>query len=56
MTNLALEKKPAFFGSTGLEMFFEAEAMETQSVLNNLSTEGLDVDGELDAILGIQES
>lgn len=54
MAQLLLEKKPAFFRvAFALELFFEAEAMENESVL-----EGLDmttkVDEELDAILGVE--
>jgi hypothetical protein len=54
MAQLLLEKKPAFFRvAFALELFFEAEAMENESIL-----EGLDmttkVDEELEAILGVE--
>jgi len=52
LANLSLEKKPAFFRLMSIELFFEAEAMETETVVNNLNIE-LEVDAELDAILGI---
>lgn len=53
VANLSLEKKPAFFRHWSVELFFEAEAMETETVVNNLSS-GLEFDAELDAILGAE--
>ena len=49
------EKKPAFFRVTSTEMFFEAEAMDTETVLGGLAVDDLAVDAELDEILGVQE-
>jgi hypothetical protein len=51
MSNYTLEKQPAFFRGFSAEMFFEAEAMETEAVVENLQAD-VEVDAELDAILG----
>ncbi|MET9730306.1 hypothetical protein ABZZ79_06435 [Streptomyces sp. NPDC006458] len=51
MSKYTLEKKPAFFRATNAEVFFEAEAMETEAVISSLGEE-IEVDTELDAILG----
>jgi hypothetical protein len=48
------EKKPAFFRVATIDLFFEAEAMETEAVVSNLSASPA-LDAELDAILGMQE-
>ncbi|MFB6815399.1 hypothetical protein ACFCV8_12745 [Streptomyces sp. NPDC056347] len=50
MASLSLEKKPAFFRVMSAEVFFEAEALETETVLEDLGAD-LEVDAELDAIL-----
>lgn len=55
MANLSLEKKPAFFRTFSIEIFFEAEAMETDAVVENLSTD-LELDTELDSILSAVEA
>lgn len=44
------DKKPAFFRSMSAEIFFEAEAMDTETVMNDLSS-NLSLDAELDEIL-----
>jgi hypothetical protein len=54
MENYSYEKKPAFFRVTLSTMFFEAEAAETEMVVENLSAK-LEIDAELDAILGLQD-
>lgn len=54
MSDYPYEKKPAFFRVMTAELFFEAEATETETVVNDLNT-NLEVDAELDAILGAQE-
>ncbi|MFJ3206063.1 hypothetical protein [Streptomyces sp. NPDC086989] len=51
MSKYTLEKKPAFFRAANAEVFFEAEAMETEAVVSSLGAE-LEVDAELDTILG----
>ena len=43
-------KKPAFFACMSPELFFEAEAMETETVVADQTTE-LDIDADLDALL-----
>jgi hypothetical protein len=53
MKNYSFEKKPAFFRTFAVEMFFEAE--DTESVIDSLKTD-LAVDAELDAILGLVEA
>ncbi|HEX5534492.1 MAG TPA: hypothetical protein VFX33_12195 [Actinomycetales bacterium] len=54
MAELLLEKKPAFFRSAyGFELFFEAEAMEAEAIADSLNVT-VDVDEELDAILGLE--
>ncbi|MFE0181243.1 hypothetical protein [Streptomyces olivaceus] len=50
MAKLELEKKPAFFRVMSAEVFFEAEAMETETVLQDLGAD-LEIDAELDSIL-----
>jgi hypothetical protein len=50
----SFEKKPAFFRAGSVELFFEAEAIEAEAVVEAL-TEEIDIDAELDAILGIEE-
>jgi hypothetical protein len=52
MAKLSLDKKPAFFRVMSAEVFFEAETMETETVLEDLGTD-LEVDAELDAILSV---
>lgn len=54
MIKYSLEKKPAFFRVMSPELFFEAEAMETETVVNNLNID-LDEDSELEALLGLPE-
>ncbi|WP_405590110.1 hypothetical protein [Streptomyces sp. NBC_01190] len=51
MSNYSLKKQPAFFRIVSAEMFFEAEAAETETVVTSLSA-AIEVDAELDAILG----
>jgi hypothetical protein len=51
MENYSFEKKPAFFRVSSPEVFFEAEAMETETVVNNLNA-NVEIDAELDALLG----
>lgn len=53
MANYSFEKKPAFFRTPTAEMFFEAEAMDTDAVIADLSVNA-NVDAELDAILNAQ--
>ncbi|MFI8529925.1 hypothetical protein ACIGMX_06685 [Streptomyces aquilus] len=53
MESYSLEKKPAFFRTTSVAMFFESEAVETEVVLGSLA-EDIDVDAELDALLGAE--
>ena len=43
-------KMPAFFRATSPELFFEAEAMNTEAVLGELNTD-VELDAELDALL-----
>ena len=50
MANYPYEKTPAFFRVLSAEMFFEAEASETENVVNDLN-QNQEVDAELDAIL-----
>jgi hypothetical protein len=50
MLNYTLDKMPAFFASMSPELFFEAEAMETETVLNDLN-ETVEIDAELDLLL-----
>jgi hypothetical protein len=53
MADLLLEKKPAFFRAAfGFELFFEAEAMEAEAVADSLKV-AVEVDEELDALLGV---
>ena len=49
MPTYPYEKKPAFFRVTPAELFFEAEASETEAATGEL--ENLALDAELDAIL-----
>jgi hypothetical protein len=44
------QKKPAFFRIMSPELFFEAEAMNTESVLDALNN-SVALDAELDALL-----
>lgn len=44
------QKQPAFFRCMSPELFFEAEAMETETVMEALKSDA-DVDAELDALL-----
>ncbi len=44
------EKQPAFFRAMSPELFFEAEAMETEAVMSGLESD-VDVDAELDELL-----
>jgi hypothetical protein len=50
MIKYSSDKMPAFFRAMSAELFFEAEAMETEAVLNELNTD-LDLDEELEALL-----
>jgi hypothetical protein len=54
MRDYSSEKKPAFFRGMSVELFFEAEAMETETVVNDLNVD-LDVDSELEALLAAQD-
>ncbi len=54
MSNYPYEKKPAFFRVLTAELFFEAEASETETT-GSLVNEGA-VDAELDAILGVVDA
>ncbi len=53
MLDYSLEKKPAFFRHVSFELFFEAEAMETETIVNDLNVD-LAVDQELEALLAAQ--
>lgn len=44
------QKKPAFFRVMSPELFFEAEAMDTENVLGALNN-SVDLDAELEALL-----
>lgn len=55
MMNYSMDKKPAFFRCVSVELFFEAEAMETGLVLDELS-KNAEIDAELDALLAPAES
>ncbi|MBB4981693.1 MULTISPECIES: hypothetical protein [Streptomyces] len=55
MEKYSYEKKPAFFRCISACTFFEADAVETEAVLGNLTTDA-ELDQELDAILGLQEA
>ena len=44
------QKKPAFFRVMSPELFFEAEAMDTENVLESLNT-AVELDAELEALL-----
>ncbi|MFJ9847863.1 hypothetical protein [Streptomyces sp. NPDC101150] len=50
MSNYTLDKQPAFFRAHSPEMFFEAEAVDTQIVVEGLQA-NVAVDADLDAIL-----
>ena len=50
MLKFTEQKQPAFFRAMSPELFFEAEAMETETVMDNLKGE-TDLDAELDALL-----
>jgi len=52
MLQYSFEKKPAFFRGTNVEAFFEAEAQDTEIVLENLSAD-LSLDQELEELLEI---
>jgi hypothetical protein len=54
MLDYSLEKKPAFFRHVSFELFFEAEAMETETVVNDLNVDLL-IDKELEALLAAQD-
>lgn len=54
MPSYPYEKKPAFFRTMDAELFFEAEAMDTDTVVNDLNG-ARELNAELDAILGAQE-
>lgn len=47
-------KTPAFFRVATFDVFFEAEALDTESVTESLQTD-VDLDTELDAILATTE-
>ncbi len=49
------QKKPAFFRIMSPELFFEAEAMDTENVLESLSN-SVDLDAELEALLNESEA
>lgn len=54
MLKFTEQKKPAFFRAMSPELFFEAEAMETETVMDNLKDNlkgETDLDAELDALL-----
>lgn len=44
------QKKPAFFRVMSPELFFEAEAMDTEKVLESLNN-SVELDAELEALL-----
>lgn len=48
------QKKPAFFRIMSPELFFEAEAMDTENVLGSL-TNSVELDAELEALLDNRE-
>jgi hypothetical protein len=50
MIKYASDKMPAFFRVMSPELFFEAEAMQTESVLQELNTD-VELDEELEAFL-----
>lgn len=54
MANYPYAKTPAFFRVMSPELFFEAEAAESATVMGDLSA-NLEVDAELDAILNGQD-
>jgi len=49
------QKQPAFFRAMSAELFFEAEAMETETVMDGLKAD-VSVDAELDALLADDDS
>ena len=55
MLKYSLDKKPAFFRAMSPEMFFEAEAMETDAVIDELQAP-VDLDEQLDALLRVSEA
>lgn len=50
MLKFTNEKQPAFFHAMSPELFFEAEALDTQAVMENLAAD-TEVDAELEALL-----
>lgn len=54
MIKYSSDKLPAFFRAMSPELFFEAEAMETEAVLKELDTD-LELDEELEALLKEQQ-
>lgn len=50
MIKYSSDKMPAFFRAMSPELFFEAEAMETEVVLNELNSD-LELDEELEKLL-----
>jgi hypothetical protein len=54
MIKYTSEKQPAFFRSMSPELFFEAEAMQTEAVLKELNTD-VELDAELDALLSAED-
>lgn len=50
MLQFTEQKQPAFFRACSPELFFEAEAMETETVMNDLESDA-SLDAELDALL-----
>jgi len=50
MIRYSSDRMPAFFRIMSPELFFEAEAMETEKVLGELNVD-VELDAELDALL-----
>lgn len=50
MINYSHQKQPAFFRIMSPELFFEAEAMDTEKVLETLNN-SIELDTELEALL-----
>lgn len=52
MLKYSIDKQPAFFRCVATERFFEAEAMNTETVVSDLNSE-ITVDAELNALLEV---
>jgi hypothetical protein len=52
MLKYSIDKQPAFFRVKNIELFFEAEATDTETIVDNLNSE-ITVDEELNALLEI---